>query len=363
MQYTLEIVNHYTMIVWQNVYTKWFIFFLIYLVLLYLILIPLSKKFLIPLINKTRTNLDDKIYEKNKWYLRFFGILIWIIIVYDLYFINLWNHLIDIFYNFILSITYIVAYIIIHKTLKIVFKFIVRKYRELITENIANLLKLTIDVLVIVIVWLLVLNAWHINIWPLLAWAGIFGLAVAMASKNIIENFLSWLIIFTDKSLNIGDVIQLSDGTYCLIQEINIRTTILKTFDGNAIILPNSDFLNQKIVNKSLSEVSDKKRVEVNVWISYGDDTEKAKELIASYLTELDGADKTSVVVYVSSLSNWSVDIVWRIMIEDKKWSYLMAPNVTEKVYKEFSKHWLSFPFPTYTIDGKEIKVNTDKSL
>jgi len=73
------------------------------------------------------------------------------------------------------------------------------------------------------------------------------------------------LIIFTDKSLNIGDVIQLSDGTYCLIQEINIRTTILKTFDGNAIILPNSDFLNQKIVNKSLSEVSDKKRVEVNV--------------------------------------------------------------------------------------------------
>jgi len=73
------------------------------------------------------------------------------------------------------------------------------------------------------------------------------------------------LIIFADKSLNIGDTVQLSDGTYCVIKEINIRTTILKTFDGNVVIVPNSDFLNQKIVNKSLSEVSDKKRVEVNV--------------------------------------------------------------------------------------------------
>ena len=363
MQQTLELVNYYAMLIWENVYTKWLVFFLIYLLLLYIVIIPLTKKFLIPLINKTRTNLDDKLYNTNKTQLRFFWFLIWIIIVYNLYFSTLANNFIDITYKIFLTITYIIVYIIIYKSLKIIFKFIVRKYKEIITENIANLLKLMIDVFIIVIIWLLILNAWNINIWPLLAWAGIFGFAVAMASKNIIENFLSWLIIFADKSLNIGDTVQLSDGTYCVIKEINIRTTILKTFDGNVVIVPNSDFLNQKIVNKSLSEVSDKKRVEVNVWISYGDDTEKAKGLIDSYLKELDWADKESIVVFVSSLSNWSVDITWKVMIDAKKRSYLMVHDITEKVYKEFPKHWLSFPFPTYTIDGKEIKVNTDKSL
>jgi MscS family membrane protein len=99
----------------------------------------------------------------------------------------------------------------------------------------------------------------------LLASAGIFGLAVAMASKSIIENFLSGLILFADKTINVGDTIVLSDGTTAVVEEINIRTTRLRTFDGNVVIIPNSELLNEKIINKSLSEVSPQKRVEVTV--------------------------------------------------------------------------------------------------
>ena len=363
MQQTLELVNYYAMLIWDNAYAKWVIFFLIYLILLYLILIPLARKFLIPFINKTKTNLDNELYWKNKNYFSFFLFFLWLDIVYKLYWETIPDKLIHLAFNVIITITYILVYLIVHKSSKVIFKYIVLKYKEIITENISNLLKLMIDIFTISVIVLLILNTWGVNIWPLLAWAGIFGLAVAMASKNIIENFLSWLIIFADKSFNIGDVVQLSDGTLCTITEINVRTTMLKTFDGNVIIIPNSDFLNQKILNKSLSEIADKKRVEVNVWISYGDDAEKAKELVASYLKEIDWADEDSIVVFVSSLSNWSVDITWRVMVDDKKRSYLMVHSVIEKVYKDFPKHWLSFPFPTYTIDGKEIKLNTDKPL
>ncbi len=351
---SLETIYDFALMIWENIYAKWVIFYIIYLLSLYIILVPIWKKFLIPIINKTRTNLDDKLYNENKKYLNILWFLIWLVVVYKLYFNDLVNNLFDVAYNIILTVIYIISYIIIHKSLKILVRYIVRKYEELITENIANLLKIIVDVVVILVIWLLILNAWGINITPLLASAGIFGLAVAMASKNIIENFLSWLIIFADKSLNIWDTVILADGTYCVVQEINIRTTILKTFDGNVVILPNSDFLNQKIVNRSLSEVANQKRVEVTIWISYGDDTEKAKELIASYLQELDGADKESVTTYVSSLSNWSVDVVWKVMVDANTWSYLMAHNITEKVYKEFPKQGLNFPFPTYAIEKKE---------
>lgn len=357
LQQVWVLIEYYSIIIWNNIYSKWVIFLLIYLFLLYFVLIPLSKKFLIPLINKTRTNLDDKLYAKNKIYMRFFWFLIWIIIVYKLYFISLDNKILGIIYEIILTITYVLFYLIIHKSVKVIFKFIVWKYKKLITKNIANLLKLMIDVFLITIIGLLILKAWNINITPLLAWAWIFGLAIAMASKNIIENFLSWLIIFADKALNVGDTVILSDDTSCVIKEINVRTTILKTFDGSVVILPNSDFLNQKIINKSLSEISNKKRIEVVIWISYGDDTDKAKELIASYLKELDGADTNSVITYISSLWNRSVDITWRIMVDSNKRSYLMSHNVIEKAYKEFAKNWLTFPFPTYTIDGNEIQI------
>jgi len=348
-------IYDYFFILWGNPYTRWFIFFLIYLLFLYIILIPLFKRFFVFFINKTKINLNDKFYNQNKILLKNFLFLIWIIIIYKLYFVNLENIFIAILYKIILTINYIVIYIILHKGLKLIFKIIKTKY---LNKNITNLINLIIDIFVISIILLLILSSWNINITPLLAWAGILGLAVAMASKNIIENFLSWLIIFSDKSLNVGDDIILSDGTLCTIEEINIRTTILKTFEWNIVIIPNSDFLNQKIVNISLAEIADKKRVEVNVSISYWDDVDKAKDLLSFYLKELDWADENSVIVFVSSLSNWSVDITWRIMVDAKKWDYLMPYKINEKVYKEFPKNWLNFPFPTYTIDGKQITIN-----
>jgi small-conductance mechanosensitive channel len=57
----------------------------------------------------------------------------------------------------------------------------------------------------------------------------------------------------------------LSDGTVAVVDEINIRTTKLKTFDGNVVIIPNSDLLNDRIINKSLNEVTPYKRVVVTV--------------------------------------------------------------------------------------------------
>lgn len=352
-----NITIHYFIIIWNNAYTKWILFFLVYLIVLYFILLPLFKRFLIPFINKTRTNLDDRLYAANKVYLKHFWFFIWLVVIYKLYFINLQNKVLYLSYQIVLTITYIITYLILQRILKVIFRFIVSKYSKIITPNIANLLKIMLDIFVISVLLLFVLDAWNINIWPLLAWAGIFGFAVAMASKNIIENFLSWLIIFADKSFNVDDTVILSDGTSWTIQEINVRTTMIKTFDWNTVILPNSDFLNQKIVNKSLSEITPKKRVEVIVWITYWDDVEKAKSLLASYLWELDWADKDSITIYVSSLSNWSVDITWRVMVDSIQRSYLMSHQVLEKVYKNFPNEWLNFPFPTYTIDGKKIKI------
>lgn len=350
--YYLDLIKNYFLILWQNIYFKSFVVYIVYLVILFYVIFPLCKKFLIPLVNKTKTNLDNEIYWRIRHFLKVFVALLGLNLIYNLYFIGN-NKFLQISYNLLITLELVLLYIILYRLFVVLLKYSLRKFTGIINKNVANLIKLTIDIILFSIFSLLILKVWWVNITPLLASAGIFGFAVAMASKSIIENFLSWLILFADKSINVWDTIILSDWTTAVVEEINIRTTKLKTFDGNVVIIPNSELLNEKIVNKSLSDVSPQKRVQVTIWISYGDNIEKAKNLISSYLKELDWVDSDSITVYVDSLADWAVNITWKAMVDADKRSYLLEKQILERAYKEFPENWLNFPFPTYSIEIK----------
>ncbi len=336
--------------IWLNPYAKGVIFYLVYVVIFYFVLQPICKKVFVTLTKKTKTNLDNELYGRTRWFLKVLWILLWLNLIYNLYFQNILNHYYEIAYNVLITIEYIFVYLIIQRSVRIILKYTVKKYSNIITKNISNLLKILLNIFVISVITLLILSIWWINITPLLASAGIFGLAVAMASKSIIENFLSWMILFADKSINVWDTVILSNWTTAVVEEINVRTTHLRTFDGNIVIIPNADLLNETIVNKSLAEVAPEKRVVVSVWISYWDDPEKAKDLLKSYLLDIDWANKDTLSVYLDSLGDRSVNIVGKIMVEADKRSYLLEKQILEKVYKEFPENWLNFPFPTYEL-------------
>ena len=346
----MEKILFYLDYIWENIYLKWIIFYIIYAIITYFIITPILKKVFLKVVKKTKTNFDNEIYWKTKWFVKAILYLLWINIVYKFYYLNILDNNFIILYKLIISLEFVLLFFLLKRSIQISLKYAWKKYKNILTKNILNLWKIFSNIIIISVFVLLILNVWWINITPLLASAWIFGLAVAMASKSIIENFLSWLILFADKTINVWDTIILSDNTTAIVEEINIRTTRLRTFDGNIVIIPNSEILNDKIINKSLWELSPYKRVTVNVWISYGDDTEKAKNLLKEYLLELEWADKTSVVTYVDALDNWSVNITWKIMVKADVWSYLMEKEILEKVYKEFPKNNLTFPFPTYEL-------------
>jgi len=350
----MQNILNYLSLIWSNIYLKWLVIYLAYVFIFYFFLAPLCKYIFLKLIKKTSTNLDNEIYGKTRNYLKILMLLLGLNLIYKTYFISILNANFVILYNIVLTLEIIILYIIIHRIIKIVLKYTVRNFSNIFSKNLSNIVKIISEITIISIFILLALKVWGVNITPLLASAGIFGLAVAMASKSIIENFLSWMILFADKTVNVWDTIILSDGTTAVVEEINIRTTQLRTFDGNIVIIPNSDLLNQRIINKSLSDISPYKRVTVTIWISYGDDTEKAKELLKQYLSELDGIDKETIVVYVDALSDWSVNITWKVMVEADKWSYLLEKQILERAYKEFPQNWLNFPFPTYSIEKVE---------
>ena len=106
---------------------------------------------------------------------------------------------------------------------------------------------------------------------------GALGLGIGMGLQNVVNNFVSGIILIFDGSLQIGDVIEVS-GQSGKVKEIGLRASTLSTADGAEVIIPNGNILSQNIVNWTFS--NDQKRV--MVWFSLG-----GKELDSNVINEV----------------------------------------------------------------------------
>lgn len=323
--------------------------FLWYLIGVYIVSIPV-RKILKKVLSKTESDIDDRIFEKTKTWIKILIFLIWFNLIYFLYLEKLNSNLLILTYKAVISLEIITIWVISFKIFKILRDYFITKFKNILSPNGINMLKLLLDILLSLILIILILNTWWVNIAPLLASAGILWLAVAMASKEIISNFLSGIILFLDKSINVWDSVILADGTAAKIQEINIRTTHFRKPDGVIVILPNSVFLNKQVENKSIPKKSKTRRIEVTVSISYGSDLKKARELLTEYLKEIDWAKEETINIYLDMMWDWALNIIARVEVPAKKYDFMAAKRILEKVYVEFPKNGLEFPFPTYNI-------------
>lgn len=106
---------------------------------------------------------------------------------------------------------------------------------------------------------------------------GAFAIGVGFGSQNIINNFISGLILMIERPIKIGDFIE-ADGVTGTVEHIGIRSTRLLLFDNKHMILPNASFLEKNVLNWTLS--SDVIRTTVSVGVAYGSATDKVRELL-----------------------------------------------------------------------------------
>jgi small-conductance mechanosensitive channel len=89
------------------------------------------------------------------------------------------------------------------------------------------------------------------------------------------------------------------------------------------------------------------------VWLPYGVDVDKAKNLIIEIFKEDNRILPDTITAWVDNLADWSVNIwcVWQVPAE--KYDWLIEKELLEKIYKKLPEQWIDFPFPTYEILGK----------
>ncbi len=222
------------------------------------------------------------------------------------------------------------------KVLKRVFE--VRAYEKTLQKFLLQVISVLLKVLLLVSVVSMV----GVQVTSFIALLGAAGIAFGMALSGTLQNFAGGVMLLILKPFKVGDYIE-AQGYAGTVTEVQIFHTVLHTPDKKTIIIPNGPLSNGAAVNFSASPV---RRVDLTFGIGYGDNIDKARQLIMDILTSdqrvlKDPAPFTGVV----SLGDSSVNIVTRAWVNaGDYWDVYFYLN--EKVKKTFDENGVSIPFP-----------------
>jgi small conductance mechanosensitive channel len=178
---------------------------------------------------------------------------------------------------------------------------------------------------------------------------GIGGIAIGFAFREILQNFLAGILLLLHEPFRIGDEIKIDEfeGT---VEAIQTRATTIKTYDSRRIVIPNTDlFTKPVIVNTAYAS----RRAEYVVGVGFGDDIERAKELISEAVRGIEGvlADPPPQVL-TTDLADFSVQITALYWTKPPEHMNLLRVQnaVISAIKSKLSDAGIDLPFPTHQI-------------
>lgn len=178
---------------------------------------------------------------------------------------------------------------------------------------------------------------------------GISGVAIGFAFRDILQNFLAGILILLTEPFQIDDQIVFKDfeGT---VEQIQTRATMIRTYDGRRIVIPNSElFTNSVIVNTAFEH----RRLEYDVGIGYGDDIDTARQLILEAIHETNGVlQDPAPDAIVVALADSTVNIRARWWVQPPRRADVLdlQDRVLTNIKNKLTANGIDLPFPTQQI-------------
>lgn len=252
--------------------------------------------------------------------------------------------------NFAVAVLVIVLFFFLAKGTKLIAKKLFQRFYD--KPAVQNLFTTLIYIAVMIVGLMVALDILHLEktVSSILAGAGIIGLALGFAFQDISANFISGVLIAIRKPIEVGDIIE-SQGYMGIIQEINLRVTIIRTFQGLHVIIPNKEIFQNPLTNYTKTN---ERRIDLEVGVSYGDDLEKAKELaleaIKSQPYLLEGRD---VNLFYTGFGDSSINFVLHFWIEypDQPGFLDARSRAIMALKKTFDENDITIPYPIRTLD------------
>ena len=202
-------------------------------------------------------------------------------------------------------------------------------------------------------------NVFDVNITALATGLGIGGIALAMASKESLENLLGSFTIFFDRPFTVGDMVTVGSVTG-RVEKVGFRSTRIRTLDRSLVTVPNKKMIDAELDNLGMRPI---RRVKFSVGLTYHTSIEQIKKIVADMQTMIDNHPRTTNAegkkskdkegkVRFDEFGDSSLNIFVLYYVDSPKWADLIdvRQDVNYKIMEIVKKHNSDFAFPSTTV-------------
>ena len=259
------------------------------------------------------------------------------------------NHFIALLPNIALALLVFTGFLVVARVVKDLLQYVVRD--RLHTQNLKVVLGRLVQGAVILIGAFISLSIVmpSLKADDLVQLFGVSGVAVGFAFRDILQNFLSGVLILLTQPFQIDDQIVYQDyeGT---VENIQTRATTIRTYDNRRIVIPNSElFTNSVLVNTAF----EKRRLQYDLGIHYDEDIDQASQLILEAMEEIEGVLKDPPPeVIVVDLAPSTVNLRARWWMDPPRRSDVleMTSKILKAIKNKLMAHNIDMPYPTQQI-------------
>lgn len=231
------------------------------------------------------------------------------------------------------------------------------KVRRKVDKTIFQFIRKIVNILIYVFALLAILSSFGVEITPLIAGLGIGGLAIALALKDTLANFFAALFMTVDRPIKIGDFIELDDKTSGHVHDIGWRTTRIKTWDGNYLIIPNSKIADALLKNYNSPRTN--LTFSIDCGVSYDSDLDRVEKISIDVAKKVikkeDGAvNDFEPFVRFKEFGDSSINFAVFLEAKTRADKFKIRHELIKDLHKRFNKEKIEIPFPQMDIHMKK---------
>ena len=190
---------------------------------------------------------------------------------------------------------------------------------------------------------------------------GALGVGIGFGLQNVVNNFVSGLILMFERPIQPGDVVEIT-GTSGRVREIGMRATTIKTFDGADVVVPNGTLLSEKLTNWTLLDRN--RRLDIDIGVAYGSDPAQLAALLQRTALQTTGivSNPEPVVLFLgfgASALNFGV----RAWTYDYDNSATIRSDLVTRIYSALNEAGIEMPFPQQDIHLRSVSQEAVERL
>ncbi|MBU0571689.1 MAG: mechanosensitive ion channel [Candidatus Omnitrophica bacterium] len=222
-------------------------------------------------------------------------------------------------------------------------------------DSVQYTFSVTIKYVMFIMGVLIGLSALGVELAALTVFAGTIGIGIGFGLQDIAKNFVSGLVMLVERPVKVGDYIEVG-GLPGKVKAIKTSSTIVDTFDNISVIVPNAEFMSQKVINWSYSDKIT--RIKLAVGVAYGTDTELVKAtLLEAAKGHLDVLKRPEPYVWFTEFGDSSLNFELYVWTIDPNHRFTIKSQLNFEINRLFKEKSITIPFPQRDIHFKSSDV------